>query len=498
MTLTKKELTRSAKDLRTKIGELSKTLDGEFKPFRSVCKELSDAKEKYNSALAAHTKKASDKNALKLTRAKETLSAAWKLYSDTYDKIDAQYKGVLLEYDRLVEAAEGLGAKELAKAKKEREDFISAHAARIAKARGDAIVDLPSFLAAAAKPASAAATAAPKSAPAAAPKSAPAVVTPATAPAATATVASVGIAPVTIDISAYVERAISATMDRLNVAMERKLDEYFAGLDMSALTSKINAAVERKVDECVAGLDVSAKLDKLTAAVDGKIDECVAGLDMTAKLDKLTAAVDGKIDECIAELDMTAKLDKLTAAVDAKIDEYVAGFEIPAPVIAPVAEPVPVVTEGEPAPAAEPAPVEIPTGVNTALVGQLSAAIKATNEMLRHLIGEQNHVYEKLRTMIASVEKLVSNVSAIGATYAEVLAAHSTLEETAKKVMSAQKEALAAEEAILREQSELVIALASVTAEPVAEEAPVEADEAAEPVAEEAPVEADEADEPRD
>lgn len=378
MSLTKKELIRAAKDSRAKIGELCKELDTEMKPMRGVCADLSDAKEKYASAKAAYERKTNDKNMQKLARAKEALGTAWTLYSDTYDKIDARYKVVFLEYDRLIEIAEGLGDKELAKAKKEREIFITTFDTRLSKARGDALSDLPSFLATPAPTAPVAehAPTAPVGgapvAPTSAVPTAPAPATP--APSATATVASVGIAPVTIDISAYVERAISATMDRLTVAMERKIDEYIAGLEIPAPV-------------------------------------------------------------------------------------------IPAPVVmpavAPSAEPALAVDPAPVAPVGEPAPVEIPAGIDPALADELAAAVKANNEMLRHLIDEQNHVYEKLRGMISSVEKLVGNISDLGATYADLIAAHSALDDVMKSVMKAQKDALAAEEAILREQTEITAAAIS-------------------------------------
>lgn len=369
MTLTKKELTRAAKDSRAKIGELCKELDTEMKPMRGVCADLSEAREKYASAKAAYERKSNDKNTQKLARAKEALGTAWTLYSDTYDKIDARYKAVLLEYDRLIEIAESLGDKELSKARGEREIFITTFDTRLAKARGDALVDLPSFLATSAPVAPIA-----PSAPTAAPTESITPAPTAPAPSATATVASVGIAPVTIDISAYVERAISATMDRLTVAMERKIDEYIAGLEIPAPV-------------------------------------------------------------------------------------------IPAPVVmpavAPSTEPAPTVDPAPVAPVSEPAPVEIPAGIDPALADELAAAVKANNEMLRHLIDEQNHVYEKLRGMISSVEKLVGNISDLGATYADLIAAHSALEDIMKSVMKAQKDALAAEEAILREQTEITAAAIS-------------------------------------
>ncbi len=383
MTLTKKELTRAAKDSRAKIGELCKELDTEMKPMRGVCADLSEAREKYASAKAAYERKSNDKNTQKLARAKEAFGTAWTLYSDTYDKIDARYKAVLLEYDRLIEIAESLGDKELSKARGERDIFITTFDTRLAKARGDALVDLPSFLATSA-PVAPIAPSAPTAAPTESVTPAPTAPAPATpapaatpAPSATATVASVGIAPVTIDISAYVERAISATMDRLTVAMERKIDEYIAGLEIPAPV--IPAPV---VMPAVAPSTESASTADPAS-------------------------------------------------------------------VAPVSEPTPT------------APVEIPAGIDSALADELAAAVKANNEMLRHLIDEQNHVYEKLRGMISSVEKLVGNISDLGATYADLIAAHSALEDIMKSVMKAQKDALAAEEAILREQNEITAAAIS-------------------------------------
>lgn len=225
--LSTKELKNTAKELRGDISTLIRELDPLFKAVKVACDALASAKKEYASALAAFEKKENPKTTAKHDKAKESLTSAYGNYSDALAALEAKNNEITVKYTRLVEVAEAISERECNKAKGERDSYVNEYELRLSKAERGIADNLPAFLTE--KPA------APVAEPTAAEPTADAAVTeePKTEPVrpeASATVTSVNVAPITIDISTYVERAISATMDRLTVGMERKIAAYIDSL----------------------------------------------------------------------------------------------------------------------------------------------------------------------------------------------------------------------------------------------------------------------------
>ena len=307
--LTKKEIAREIKDIRADIASLVKGIDPLLKPHKISSDLLRAAIKEYNSAKSAMEKKDSAKAASRLEKATTELFAAYGTYLDTATALNDHNNNVLLKYTRLFELSEAVSDREVAKAKRECDTYKEEYEIRLSKVERGVSENLPAVLTEApdasevAEGSTDSAFDTPmteEAAPATEPAPAP------IRPVAGATVASVNVAPVTIDISTYVERAISATMERLSVGMEKRITAY--------------------VDSLV----------------------------------------------------------------------------IPAP--APVAISTTPVTPAD-------------VAADTAATDAFMATTRANNELMTHLLEEQTHIYEKLRTMISNVQGLVDGMTDLSAAY---------------------------------------------------------------------------------
>ncbi len=262
MASAKKELLSTAANIRAKIRALAKERDALIPGYKKACAPMKTAIKDYKGALGAFNKKNTPKTEAKLNKATDTLWAEYQNYSAVYNEIVAIFDDVMAGYERLIEVCESISARELAKAEKERKNFISAHDKAMKKASGNIV--LPDILSPAEnedvfaqdfvddeyiteEPA-------PEEQPA--PAAEPRV---ATAP--VAGVTSVSVAPVTIDITPYVERAITATMDKLVAGMERRIESYVRGLEIPVPAASAAAipASEGISPELAEGVATTAK-----------------------------------------------------------------------------------------------------------------------------------------------------------------------------------------------------------------------------------------------
>ena len=229
--LTTKEIKATMKETRAQIATLVKGLEPLFKALKLSLDNLNAMLKAYNSAKAAVDKKANPKTTAKLESAKDSLTAAYNTYSTDLSALLATESVVLEKYTTLIDAADALGARDKAKAEAERDAFVDAFDPRLAKLKAGVKGDIPEFLTEAPAPAAEHVEEKPEETVEEKPEE---PVAEPVRPTASATVTSVNVAPVTIDISSYVERAISATMDRLAAGMEKKIDAYLASLEIPA------------------------------------------------------------------------------------------------------------------------------------------------------------------------------------------------------------------------------------------------------------------------
>ena len=92
----------------------------------------------------------------------------------------------------------------------------------------------------------------------------------------------VNVAPVTLDIAPIVERAINATIARLNLGMEKKIDEYVASLSLPASGAALRPAESAPISQSSAALadqlaeeerNIHDRLKELCTSVGQLIDQ---------------------------------------------------------------------------------------------------------------------------------------------------------------------------------------------------------------------------------
>ncbi len=366
--LTKKELSRSLKELRADIYKLVKELDVLLKPHKTSCDFLRTALKEYNAAKAAFEKKDTPKTSARLEKATTELKTAYGTYLDSLKALNDHNYAIILKYTRLAEVAEAVSDREASKVRSELDTYKEEYEVRVSKVERGVADNLPDVLTAPAKTEEPDATegADEKAAEVAETEEESSDEKPAepvseptptpVRPSASATVASVNVAPVTIDISAYVERAISATMERLSVGMERRIDAYLASLVIPAP-------------------------------------------------------------------------------------------ELPAAPAAPTVTPVATAPEGG--------------AVDSSAMDAVATTARANNELMTHLLEEQTHIYEKLRTMITNVQGLVDGMTDLSAAYL-------SLAEKERDAIEIQKQVNDMQRHIAREQQGVQVNQKMISEEQIA------------------------------
>ena len=234
--ISRKQLAEAKKKIEAEITlekENAKTL---LKELKAVSQKVASGARAYQSARDAYDKKKSDKNERKLTEA----NGAYKAVSEDYhrnkasldksiDSINAKYQSVL---DLAISAGNEKIAERTSKDQAECAVWFTEAVAKADKSEGLAIP-------------------APAPAPAPAPKEpevqpeAKAAREPEVQPVAQpakASVTSVNVAPVSIDVTPMIEKAISSAMEKLNDTMSKKIEAYVASLKLPEQTAAPVAA----------------------------------------------------------------------------------------------------------------------------------------------------------------------------------------------------------------------------------------------------------------
>ncbi len=269
MSKEKKEAARKCKTLRQSISDCEATLNRLLKEYKSVCCILSANLDAYNKASVRFAKKDTAKTRGYKESASALLVMAYGEYKRSNDGIIACRADIIERYDRLVRTAADVGDREWNKAQIDRETFV--HESEIKLKRADKGIGdcLPDFLTGAEIEAE------PNSERELKPESDRAVgAVPLNTDfllddqpgnnsgnqpgreqsaqtarnfgtgvgAGTVGVTSVNIAPINIDISDVVSRAVSATVAKLSARLDGKLSEYADSLVIP--TPAVNSAPE--------------------------------------------------------------------------------------------------------------------------------------------------------------------------------------------------------------------------------------------------------------
>ena len=123
----------------------------------------------------------------------------------------------------------------------------------------------------------------------------------------TASVASVNVAPVTIDVTPIVERAIAATIQKLSVGMERKIAEYISGLNIPKAPATAAVVNCGNVNDAVKNAGANVELGKQVLEEEKYIFD-----KLTAMCEQLKGLLGGIADMSAAYMEIAAKQKEIS------------------------------------------------------------------------------------------------------------------------------------------------------------------------------------------
>jgi hypothetical protein len=123
----------------------------------------------------------------------------------------------------------------------------------------------------------------------------------------TASVASVNVAPVTIDVTPIVERAIAATIQKLSVGMERKIAEYISGLNIPKAPATAAVVNCGDVNDAVKNAGANVELGKQVLEEEKYIFD-----KLTAMCEQLKGLLVGIADMSAAYMEIAAKQKEIS------------------------------------------------------------------------------------------------------------------------------------------------------------------------------------------
>ncbi len=230
-TVTHKMLADKKGQFRTLLAAYKKKIEAGMPKFKSSCDILVAKVKDYNAKQKEFDKTCNSRNGDRLDKAIEAAKIAYTNYSDNRTSLILIHTTVLGEYDKLVEMSDATSSIEGDKCRTERETYVKYFTDLLVKnSKSLEQITIPAFLLTGEKKTEEALENEEKET-----EEEPVATEPETTPdeptaPKAASVTSVNIAPITLDVSKIVERAISAAMEKLRIGMEKKIEEYIATL----------------------------------------------------------------------------------------------------------------------------------------------------------------------------------------------------------------------------------------------------------------------------
>lgn len=394
MEKSKKEIAAENKAASEAIKQLKSRISSELASGKNVVVDLKTLAKNYSAAKKAADKKANDKNLAKLDEA----LAAYNLGVDRLVSVEYGIAALLAEVKKYYNtlASNEKKEKNAEKLTAEFAEYFAGVSASVDKNRKPVLelAELPAVnLEVADEPAAPAEDVIPE-APILGVASEPAA--PAPAPVENVPSAAARVAPVQIDVSAIVERAVAATMKKLTDVIDKKLDDYAASHTVAPVApASVSADGVAKVAELEAHIfeDEQFLVDKLTAMVDK-----LSGL--THSIADLTAAY----MEISAKQAEVAELQKKTGDTQRHTLREQEGIQ-----------------------------------VNQRIIAQDQIALAKDQALLR----DQQKANAERQAAIVESQRAMEETQKV------VIETQSTLEEAMKSVMQTQKEIIAAQQSII-------------------------------------------------
>ena len=436
--------------LREALNEDKKSVADELEYYKSVAKDIKKAKKKVEAAERAYEKKSSGKNANKLEDAKEELSAAISVFKESEAQIKTLIDAVQGDYAEIADLYNGKKADKVMDGFEKYSGQVSARMIEIQSfAESDEYLEtnvediepmpVPEI---------------PVSAPAAAPTTAPEQ--PAAQPAAPAygapgyqyppyipvmpmpgyypqQNAEPNIAPVSIDVSPIIEKALEATMDKFVAALDKKIDERLDGrqINLPAGSGATYGSGEIASLEGLILNDEQAIIDKLT--------------DMIENLKTLSAAMNelGTLCADIAVKQSTAnEMQKQTNDMQRQTLREQKGIQVGQRVVG----------QDQAAITVEQASLQEQQKATLETQKTLVDGQKALEETARLVAENQAAIDAAMKSAVAAQKEIITAQQAINAGNAKTLDVQSDVAEKQNATLVLQKEALAAQRQLLRDQ----------------------------------------------
>ena len=109
-TLSKQEISRQVKELRSNIAVSKDGIRAEFRPFRKVSRAFAGATAEYKKAKAAFDKKPRPKQERKLDASLDKFYKANDEYKEVYKLIDSYFKSIEQDYNEICDLLDMRGA----------------------------------------------------------------------------------------------------------------------------------------------------------------------------------------------------------------------------------------------------------------------------------------------------------------------------------------------------------------------------------------------------
>ncbi|MBQ9085019.1 MAG: hypothetical protein IJY24_05120 [Clostridia bacterium] len=305
-TVTHKMLADARSAVKSTLGSYKKNIEAAMPKYKKACESLAAKIRDYNARKKDFDKNDTAKNGERLDEAITAVKEAYASYSDIRASVADIHSTVLGDFAELVALSEQVSLSEGDRSRTERENYIKYYRDLLSKnSKALDPLTVPDFLSTPADGDEEGEEDESVEEPEVACENEPAprVAAP------TAGVTSVNIAPITIDVSGIVERAISATIDKLNAGMERKISEYLAGLTLPA--PQVNTQPTQKTK------DASGVIDAIDTVMG--YEEQIIGR-IRGICDTLSSIIDGLVALTTTAGELSDKQQQL-AALQRQINE---------------------------------------------------------------------------------------------------------------------------------------------------------------------------------
>lgn len=454
--------------LRENLNEDKKRVSDEMTYFKSVAKDVKKAKRRVESAQAAYDKRESAKNAAKLDDANDELTAALNSFAESEEQIKQLLETVREDYNEIAAIYKGRKSNRILDSFDKYSESVTSRIIDIQEEletdnyftsdeeEAEIPMAIPEIPVAnvAPNPAQAAQQVAPAPAPAPAyaapayqypqyipvPMPMPYSYPPQQQPAPEAKEQTPNIAPVSIDVSPMLEKALEATMQKFVAAFDKRIEKFVNEHPVNIPATPAPAGVSYAAGE-IANLEGTVVEDEQAL-----LDKLAAVMESLKALSDTVDALSARCAEIAAKQNAANDMMKQTNDMQRQTSREQKGIQVTQRVIN--QDQATVVAEQNALADQQKGLLES----HQALVEGQQAMVEAQ----RTLAENQASIDEAIKGALEAQKEIMSAQQAISAGTAKALDAQNDVAEKQSATLALQKEALAAQRQMLRDQKNMV------------------------------------------